>query len=808
MIEISIFKSVKTPHEPHNKDVMYFLGRVKNGSPATELVKKYRETGDAKYKNQLCGATFSGTFSHRSKDKLVNYSQLACLDFDKFNSLEEAEVMKQKLSKSNYCFAAFISPSGKGVKAIFKTVNRPQDYESMYTALCSEFDSPNIDSKTKDISRFCFESYDPEIYINENALEWSKMDIGDYSEIGKNTYSVTVPLRSESRIIDLLQQWFDKKYSYGQGDRNNLIYRFASALNAYGINEYSAISYLSKYAEKDFLISEIEQSVKSSYNRLKSEFNSKCFEDKETKDQLIKSISSGKTTVEIKKQLEKSNNPIINDSVLFDEILDGIKTEKNDSVFWDISDKGKLSLIPHQFDLYLKSKNIMKFYPETGQETFIFVMKQNNLIEATNRDKIKDYVLNDLRTRDGIGYAPFDYMTINTKFFSNEFLNMMETVEIDIKNDTQNQCFLYYKNCIVEVGKDYTKIIDYIDIDRCVWKDSVIDREYKEFDHHESYFRKFVWRIAGKDVATYDCFKSAIGYLLHSYKTQADNKAIILNDEMISDEPNGRSGKGVLFNGIKQLKKLVSLNGKKIDLNSQFAFQTVKADCQVLVFDDVKRNFPFEDLFSIITEGLEIEYKGQGAIKLPVTKSPKIVITTNYTIKGEGGSFEARKHELELSSYFNKNYSPKDKFGHMFFDDWDCNEWSRFDNFMIQCVQYYLEHGLKKQVHKNLELRKFIGETSQDFYDWVQDGALQIDLRYYNNEIFTKFTADFPDYLKNNFKIRTFKKWVKSYADFNKLNYGDGTSNNSRYFYLSKNKIDISTIPNDMQNSINDILPF
>ena len=171
-------------------------------------------------------------------------------------------------------------------------------------------------------------------------------------------------------------------------------------------------------------------------------------------------------------------------------------------------------------------------------------------------------------------------------------------------------------------------------------------------------------------------FKSAIGYLLHSYKTQADNKAIILNDEIITDEPNGWSGKGVFFNGIKQLKKLVALNGKKIDLNSQFAFQTVKADCQVLVFDDVKRNFPFEDLFSIITEGLEIEYKGQGAIKLPVTKSPKIVITTNYTIKGEGGSFDARKFELELSSYFNSKFSPKDKFGHMFFDEWDSDEWS------------------------------------------------------------------------------------------------------------------------------------
>ena len=195
----------------------------------------------------------------------------------------------------------------------------------------------------------------------------------------------------------------------------------------------------------------------------------------------------------------------------------------------------------------------------------------------------------------------------------------------------------------------------------------------------------------------------------------------------------------------------------------------MKADCQVLVFDDVKRNFPFEDLFSIITEGLEIEYKGQGAIKLPVTKSPKIVITTNYTIKGEGGSFDARKFELELSSYFNSKFSPKDKFGHMFFDEWDSDEWSRFDNFMIQCIQYYLVNGLQNQNHKNLEERKYISETSQDFHEWTKEGHLEEGKRYYNSNSFDLFIEEYPDY-RNKLTIKTFKKWIKKYCEFNIFN--------------------------------------
>jgi hypothetical protein len=446
----------------------------------------------------------------------------------------------------------------------------------------------------------------------------------------------------------------------------------------------------------------------------------------------------------------------------------------------------------------------MKFYPESGSETFIFVRKTNNLIEATNRDKIKDFVLNDLKTRDNIGYAPYDYMAQNTKFFSNEFLNFMPTVDIDIKKDTKDLCYLYFKNCVLEIGVDSVNKIDYIDIDKYVWKDSVIERNFNDYDHHKSEFRSFIWYFAGENRDSYNSFKSAIGYLLHSYKTQADNKAIILVDEKISDTPNGRSGKGVFFNGIKQLKKLVSLNGKKIDLNSQFAFQTVKADCQVLVFDDVKKNFPFEDLFSIITEGLEIEYKGQGAIKLPIEKSPKIVITTNYTIKGQGGSFDARKFELELSSYFNANFSPRDKFGKMLFSDWDDAEWSRFDNFMIQCVQYYLRNGLQVQQHKNLPLRQYQNETSQTFYEWEQEGHLPTNTRLYKTELLNKFIVDNQEYRQNQyFNKRVFSKWLQDYCKFYGYEYNDdGNDGTARYYYFRDNKT------NNTINNEEDGMPF
>lgn len=783
--EISIFKDVKDTSNPYHKSVMYFIDRIKNGSAATPKILEYRKTQNDEIKKSLPACTWSGTFSYRNSKSLIKFSQFACLDFDKFEGIENAIEMKDNLCSDDCLFCCFISPSGKGVKAVFRVSNNPEKYESLYRALCLKYPDVHLDSKTKDISRLCFESYDPDIFVNENAKEWSDCEEEDISNLGVSTINSSVPLKSESRIIDILQQWFDRKYSMSKGNRNDNIWTFAIVLNKFGINRLTAENYLTKYTEKDFTQKEIKATVNSAYKKFSNEFCSRFFEDYETKQQIKDEINKGKNSKEILRQLEKDNNPLATNKDEFSDLVESIKVHDDSDIFWRFTDSGALKLVPHKYDLYLQGNNFLKYYPESSSDTFIFVQKDKNLIETTTKDKIKDFVLNDLRTREGVGFAPFDHMASNTKYFTNEFLNMLQAVDIEIKRDTETQCFLYYKNCVVEVGKDYTKKIEYIDIDKYVWKKTVIDRDYIEFDHHKSEFRSFIWYISGQNVDNYNSFKSAIGYLLHTYKTTADNKAVILNDEVISDTPNGRSGKGLFFTGLKHLKKVNSIDGKDFSFDKNFKFQTVETDCQILVFDDVRRNFAFENLFSVITEGLEIEYKGQGTIKLPVQKSPKIVITTNYTIKGEGDSFDARKFELELSAYFNKNFTPIQQFGHRLFDSWNDDEWKRFDNYMIQCIQYYLQFGLQTQHHKNLEIRKFITETSNEFYEWVnEESALQTDTRLTNQSVYNKFVDEYPDY-KNKLQIKTFKKWIKLYCEHNKIFYSDGTFNNQRYFYLS-----------------------
>jgi hypothetical protein len=239
-------------------------------------------------------------------------------------------------------------------------------------------------------------------------------------------------------------------------------------------------------------------------------------------------------------------------------------------------------------------------------------------------------------------------------------------------------------------------------------------------------------------------------------------------------------------NALKFVKKVDTIDGKQFDFNKNFAYQTLNADTQVLVFDDVEKSFNFESLFSIITEGITIEKKNKDAIKIPVSRSPKIVITTNYTIGGVGGSFDRRKFEIEFSSYFNATHTPEQEFGGLLFDGWDDNEWNMFYSFMISCLRYYMENGLVKYEHKNLELRKLYKETATEFIEFMDDAMLIIGERVNKTDLFNRFITEYKDFNKW-LKQKRFKIWLDTYANYKNYTTEHGTSLDGRWV-MFKNK--------------------
>lgn len=807
-MKVNLFKTIRTVTPSLTRDVGYFLDRIRNGN-SKAIIDKLRAELDEKKRNELKLSLpvvcFNATFSRRAKSDMKESSGLMVLDFDDFDNLERAIEFKEELKSDVHIFSVWLSPN-LGLKALYRIMKVDDDaqFKRVFDQVAKTY--PELDVSGKDISRACFESYDPDIYINLNAEVFSPTIILE-DKIETVGIVTNIPVNDENDIVNRLIIWFERDI-FDYANRNTSIFILASAFNKFGVSQRTALQYAFRYAKDSAPEKEVENAVKSAYKNT-AEHNTRYFEDTQKKRALEGMVSSGKTDVEIKKVFKDYDEEKVSQEIK--SIRKTIVPEE----FWEYSEKGIPKIQPYKLKIFLESQGFLKYYPDDGSNAFVFITKNENFLNTTSEVKIKDFVLKNLQDRYEIDI--YNIAAEKTRIFTYQYLSILDSAKVKVMRDGPDYAMLYYKNTALKVTSDSIEEISYNDLDGYVWENNIINREYKDVDHHDSMFRSFLWFISNQETDRYNTFKSLIGYLLHSHKSSANNKAVILNDEVISDDPNGGSGKGLLANSIAMMKNVSKLDAKRFDFNSQFAYQTVETDTQVLVFDDAKKNFNFENLFSLITEGITLEYKGRDAIKLSVEDSPKILISTNYTIKSEGGSFKRRMFEVELSSYFNSNYTPQDEFGCMLFDEWDETEWQRFDKFMINCLQYFLENGLVEYDHINLEIKKLTNSTSKEFIEFMDEQNLWDGIRINYVELQTKFKHEFADYHNHHwFTQRLFNQWITRYSEFKGFSVKSISSNGTRMYELTAITEEAKAMPvmdNDSFNpnddfKSNDNMPF
>jgi hypothetical protein len=540
------------------------------------------------------------------------------------------------------------------------------------------------------------------------------------------------------------------------------------AFNDFGINKSLASYVINQFATEDFTLREIGVTIDSAY-RHTTNFGTKYYEDEERINTIKAKLRRGVSKKEIRIQLQDSNL----ESETIESVLNKVEEENEMQTFWDRNDRGVIKVVHIQLKQFLEDNGFYKYCPEGGKN-YIFVKVTNNLIDHTSDKEIKDFVLTHLLELDDIGV--YNYFADNTRFFREEFLSMLSTIEIYFIADSKYASYLYYKNCAVKITKDGVTTLDYLDLGGYVWKDHVIDRNFTICNVTERCdFKKFVNNINGGDEPRVKTMESTLGFLMHGYKNLSFCPAVILNDEVISDNPEGGTGKGLLMNALSKMKKLVVIDGKSFAFERSFAYQLVSADTQILCFDDVRKHFDFERLFSAVTEGLTLEKKNKDAIKIPFSRSPKIAITTNYAIKGAGNSFARRKWELELHQYYTKEFTPLDEFGKLMFGDWNDEDWCEFDNYMIGCLTNYIKTGLVKSKFVNLKIRQLSAETCHEFIEWCglvdthqnREVMLQTDTRLYKNELYSNFVDEYPDYGprgRMSVSRTKFYKWLMAYG--------------------------------------------
>jgi len=278
--------------QSHAVDLSTVFERIKTGSKSGELIKKIRTGLEKKeqdeLKKQLPCIVFTGVLptGPRTDERIESYSNLAILDFDNLTP-EQYSQKKTEFTNLPFTVAAFLSPRGNGLKAVIH-IKDGLKHKEYYKAILHEFEG--LDRTNINPSRVCFESYDPDIYINYEAEKYAKV----LEEREVKVYKAKDVNVTDAEKFKNLCQWMQNRHEvFASGSRNIYIHKLAGACCRFGIEEFTAKELLHQEylsTDSDFKVSEMDKAVESAYRRNtfnSAEFDATNFVDTKTRVEAV-----------------------------------------------------------------------------------------------------------------------------------------------------------------------------------------------------------------------------------------------------------------------------------------------------------------------------------------------------------------------------------------------------------------------------------------------------------------------------------------------------------------------------------------
>lgn len=280
----TIFKNIYSK-EPNYKPIDVILDRIEKGK-SKELVEKIRKCKDKeevqKLKCNLPAICFSGEFDKDRTDKsLKKHNGFIVLDFDNVPNIRNRQT---EIISNDFIYACWISPSGRGLKALVRIADG-RKHKEHFEALREIF--PEIDRSGANVSRVCYESYDPDIYIYPDSVV--------FTQTKSIVRSINTEINlDEEKVFKKLLSWLaDKREAFVTGERNNFIFKLAAACCRFGVVEISARNMIHNefLVNSDFTISEADRAIRSAYKANAERFGDSVMEnallvDKETKKEV------------------------------------------------------------------------------------------------------------------------------------------------------------------------------------------------------------------------------------------------------------------------------------------------------------------------------------------------------------------------------------------------------------------------------------------------------------------------------------------------------------------------------------------
>jgi hypothetical protein len=289
--KVSIYKDFNDL-QGHTISVLGALERIRTGKSKT-LVEKAREAQTKKeadeLKKKLPAVCFSGTFSKRKDSELLEHSGYIVLDFDNVTNITQK---RNELCAISYITAVWISPSGKGLKALVQ-IEWKTRHKEHFDALMAEM--PDIDKTGRNVSRLCFESYDPDLYYNPNAEVYNNLPVKK-ADRRLPQQTATETINDDDKIFQNLLTWMTSKGdAFREGERNHFVFKLAASCCRFGMLEETCYNLMMMHVTPDssFSQKECRQAIRSAYRANMNQWNTAEF----TKDQLV--TKSNHTEVKI-----------------------------------------------------------------------------------------------------------------------------------------------------------------------------------------------------------------------------------------------------------------------------------------------------------------------------------------------------------------------------------------------------------------------------------------------------------------------------------------------------------------------------
>lgn len=292
--KVSVFKCCKskTVDETKSLDDIFnviktsgYIAGCRNLKEYTEIGRKLLNEGNAPaykmFKESRMPAIMTNALFEKGRKSTDPHSfqevQYVMFDIDKIEDVELwLEDMHENPSKYDMFYAAYISLSGNGLHILVAVRGlTDENFKDCYKHIASEIGikyNLNVDMSCCDIARLCILSYDPNIFINEQAEVWDAQEI-------MNTLKMFELIPDEEKEI-LTQESKNKglalyiekmNIQMVEGSRHNTIVSAVHKLNRAGFDREAVKVELRQFIEPDFEEKEINSIVDSVYKNWKEQ---------------------------------------------------------------------------------------------------------------------------------------------------------------------------------------------------------------------------------------------------------------------------------------------------------------------------------------------------------------------------------------------------------------------------------------------------------------------------------------------------------------------------------------------------------